>query len=92
MDHHRAARTHIQTIEARIANQRRLIEVLEAAGRDTQDVRQRLELMERALSAMHIELARLLPTAMDASRPNYREAAGHRRMRRLPHRTPGLET
>jgi hypothetical protein len=83
MDHHRAARTHIQVMEKRIADQRRLIHAAEAAGRDTQEIQQRLQLIEHALSAMQVELARLLPTAMDASRPNYREPAVFRRMRRL---------
>jgi hypothetical protein len=71
MDHRAAARGHIESFEARIASQQRVVEESDAAGRDAAEARQRLQLMKDALSAMQSELAKLLPTDMDVSRPNY---------------------
>jgi hypothetical protein len=86
MDHRAAARAHIEAMEFRIAEQRRSIEMLDSNHEEHQDSHNRLALLEKALLAMKSEIARLLPTEMDAIRPNYRAPNQQQRRRGRPHR------
>jgi hypothetical protein len=84
MDHRAAARAHIEAIELRIAEQRRSLEMLDSHHQDSQDGHQRLVLLEKALLVMRSEIARLLPTDMDAMRPNYHAPNQRQRGRGRP--------
>lgn len=84
MDHRAAARAHIEAIEFRIAEQRRSIEMLDSDHQDNQDGHRRLALLEKALLVMRSEIATLLPTDMDAMRPNYYAPNQQQRRRGRP--------
>ncbi len=77
-----AARQHVQVMEARVAKQLRVIEQSDLAGQDSSDARNLLLVLEQALTAMRFEIARLLPTSVDASRvpSRVRSRSGRKRV------------
>jgi hypothetical protein len=57
---------HLQVMEARIKAQVSLIVRLRQIGQDTSEPMRRLDLLQRALREMRLQLARLAQTDMDA--------------------------
>ncbi|HET6158171.1 MAG TPA: hypothetical protein VFE34_07500 [Dongiaceae bacterium] len=57
-----AALDHVRLMEARIEQQTALIVQLKAAGENTLDAAQRLDLLRRAAEEIRMQLGELLPT------------------------------
>jgi hypothetical protein len=57
---------HLQVMEARIKAQVALVVRLKQIGQDASEAMRRLDLLQRALQEMRLQLARLAPTEMDA--------------------------
>ena len=64
-----AAQNHIETLEARIEEQIKVIEQLEQAGKDTSEPTKRLSLLRGALAEIRFHLGMLSSTKADAKRP-----------------------
>ncbi|WP_119303685.1 hypothetical protein [Dongia deserti] len=59
---------HIRLMQQRITEQIEKIEQLERSGKDAMEGRHRLQLLERALEEMRIQIGHLSPTRMDEKR------------------------
>jgi hypothetical protein len=62
------AREHIRRMESRIEQQKAAIEQLKLSGQDVSDATRRLNLLERAMEEVRLQLGQLSPTAMDNKR------------------------